>query len=484
MANLVKLEEIRIVSLNVNGLGNPVKRSMAMNKLRKEKNEICLLQETHMSKIEHEKLKKFGFKKTYYNSYSNSRQRGLAILISNSTPFEPIREIKDKEGTYIMVIGKIEQTTVTLVNVYAPPNADKSCFKTLFNTIALEMEGICICGGDFNTILNYGMETTSTKRSRPHISNFVNDSLEEMGLIDVWIDVHPLDKDYSHFSATHSIYSRIDYLFMRQEDRGRIKTCSIGVADISDHSALYLIINIKGRRRNTMWRLNVGLLNNEAVTNQIQSEIVQYLQDNDNDETKPTMVWDALKAVIRGKLIAISSTMKKGKTAYYQLLTDKLKTLETAHKLKPTNENLMKLKETRSEIITHLQKEVEIKARYLKQTYYVSGPKATKLLARRLRKQQAERVIYKIRDPLSNKLEYDPKAIETIFKNYYMDLYSQKSNMDGGETKAFLEKLDLPSIGTNQNAEITSPITPEELKEAIGKLKTTKSPGSVEVSTC
>lgn len=478
MANLAKLEEIRIVSLNVNGLGNPVKRSMAMNKLKKEKHQICFLQETHMSKIEHEKLKKFGFRKTYYNSYSNSRQRGLAILISNSTPFELIREIKDKEGTYIMVIGKIEQTTVTLVNVYAPPTADKSCFKALFNNMALEMEGICICGGDFNTILNYGMDTTSTKRSRSHISNFVNDSLEEMGLIDVWRDVHPLDKDYTHYSAIYSVYSRIDYFFMRQEDRVRIKTCSIGTADISDHSALYLTINIKGRKRNTIWRLNVGLLNNEAVNNQIQTEIIQYLQDNDNDETKPTMIWDALKAVVRGKLIAISSTIKKGKTAHYQLLIDKLKTLESAHKLNPTNENLLKLKETRSEIITHLQKEVEIKARYLKQTYYESGPKATKLLARRLRKQQAERTIYKIKDPITNKLEYDPKGIENIFKKYYMDLYSQKSNMDGGETKAFLGKLNLPSIGKNQNTEITSPITPEELKEAIGKLKTSKSPGS------
>ena len=53
--------EIKLMSLNVNGLGNPVKRARVITKLRKEKTQINFLQETHLSRSEHEKLKKFGY---------------------------------------------------------------------------------------------------------------------------------------------------------------------------------------------------------------------------------------------------------------------------------------------------------------------------------------------------------------------------------------------------------------------------------------
>lgn len=46
-----------------------------------------------------------------------------------------------------------------------------------------------------------------------------------------------------------------------------------------------------------------------------------------------------------------------------------------------------------------------------------SGPKAMKLLARRLRKQQAETAVNKIHDPKTNQSKYEPKEIENIFSN-------------------------------------------------------------------
>ena len=110
---------MKVMSLNVNGLGNPVKRAKVMSKVKKHKAQICLLQETHLSQTEHEKLKRFGFRKSFYSSHTNTRQRGVAILISNSTNFECLNEIKDKEGLYIIIKGTIDQNMVTLVNVYA-----------------------------------------------------------------------------------------------------------------------------------------------------------------------------------------------------------------------------------------------------------------------------------------------------------------------------------------------------------------------------
>lgn len=66
----------------------------------------------------------------------------------------------------------------------------------------------------------------------------MNHICTEMGLIDVWRELHPLEKDYSHYSATHSVYSRIDYFLLQEENRHRIQNCRIGVADVSDHNAI------------------------------------------------------------------------------------------------------------------------------------------------------------------------------------------------------------------------------------------------------
>lgn len=35
-----------------------------------------------------------------------------------------------------------------------------------------------------------------------------------------------------------------------------------------------------------------------------------YMEDNDNEEVSPSVLWDACKAVIRGKLIAKSANLK------------------------------------------------------------------------------------------------------------------------------------------------------------------------------
>ena len=51
---------VKIISLNVNGLGNPMKCSKVFAKLRRAKASVVFLQETHLSKKEDEKFKKLG----------------------------------------------------------------------------------------------------------------------------------------------------------------------------------------------------------------------------------------------------------------------------------------------------------------------------------------------------------------------------------------------------------------------------------------
>ena len=64
------------------------------------------------------------------------------------------------------------------------------------------------------------------------------------------------------------------------------------------------------------------------MVEQIQAEIQKYLEENDNDETDPAILRDALKAVIRGQLFAITIKLKKEKETQYKSLLADLKQLE------------------------------------------------------------------------------------------------------------------------------------------------------------
>ena len=82
--------------------------------------------------------------------------------------------------------GKLENKMVTLVNVYAPYNSGKQFFKTLFDTMILEMEGILICGGDFNIALNSNLDTTNKNKKAPHVTKMIKTTFKEFGIVDTW----------------------------------------------------------------------------------------------------------------------------------------------------------------------------------------------------------------------------------------------------------------------------------------------------------
>ena len=98
----------------------------------------------------------------------------------------------------------------------------------------------------------------------------------------------------------------------------------------SYHNSMRLDINYKEKKtvRNTnTWRLNNTFLNNQQVTEKIRREITKFLETNGNENTTQNL-WDAAKAVLRGKFIAIQSYPKKQEKHQIDNLTLHLKQLE------------------------------------------------------------------------------------------------------------------------------------------------------------
>ena len=84
----------------------------------------------------------------------------------------------------------------------------------------------------------------------------------------------------------------------------------------------------KSKRNTNIWRLNNTFLNNQQVTEEIKRELKKFLETNDNENMTTQNLWDAAKAVLRGKFIAIRSYLKKQEKHQIDNLTLHLKQLE------------------------------------------------------------------------------------------------------------------------------------------------------------
>ena len=76
------------------------------------------------------------------------------------------------------------------------------------------------------------------------------------------------------------------------------------------------------------WKLKNGLLNDNLVKEEIKKEIKGLLGFNENEDTAYPNLWDTMKVVVIGKLIALRASRKKLERAYTNSLTAPLKALE------------------------------------------------------------------------------------------------------------------------------------------------------------
>ena len=91
----------------------------------------------------------------------------------------------------------------------------------------------------------------------------------------------------------------------------------------------------KAVKNTNTWRLNDTVLNNQEITEEIKQEVKKYIETNDNENVTTQNLWDAAKAVLRGKHIAIQSYLKKQEKSQINKLTLHLKQLEKEEQKNP-----------------------------------------------------------------------------------------------------------------------------------------------------
>ena len=177
--------------------------------IQKQDPYICCLQETHLKTGDTYRLKVKGWKKIFHAN-RDQKKAGIAILISDKIGFK-IKGVKtDKEGHYIMIKGLIQEEDITIKNIYAPNIGALQYVRKMLTRMKGEINSNTIIVGDFNTPLTPMDRSTKQKISKE--TQTLNDSTEQLDLIDIYRTFHPKTKNFTFFSSTHGTFSRLDHI--------------------------------------------------------------------------------------------------------------------------------------------------------------------------------------------------------------------------------------------------------------------------------
>ena len=139
----------------------------------------------------------------------------------------------------------------------------------------------------------------SSKQKINKETQVLNDTLDEVDLIDIFSTFHPNAEEYTFFSSAHGTFSRIDHIFSHKSSLSKFKKIEIVSSIFANYNTVRLDIDYKKKivRNTNTWRLNNTFLNNQQVTEEIKRKIKKFLETNDNENLTTQNLWDAAKAV-------------------------------------------------------------------------------------------------------------------------------------------------------------------------------------------
>ena len=203
----------------------------------------------------------------------------------------------------------------------------------------------------------------------------------------------------------------------------------------------------------------------EWITEEIKEEIKKYLETNENESTTIQNLWDTAKAVLRGKLIAIQSYLRKQEKSQINKLTLQLKQLEKEEQTKPQVSRKKEIIKIRAEINEIETRKIFSKINETKSWFFEKINKIDNPLARLIKDKREGTQINKIRNE-KGEVTTDTTEIQRITRDYYMQLYANKmDNLE--EMEKFLERYSCPRLNQEELENMNRQITNTEIETII-----------------
>ena len=125
--------------------------------------------------------------------------------MSDKVDFKAKSLTKDKERHYIMMNGSIEDD-ITFINIYSANKGAPKHIKQILTDIKGETDSNKMIVVDFNIPL------TSMDRAFKEKTVTLNDTLDQLDLVDIYRTLDLKTAEYTFFSTVYGTFSRIDHM--------------------------------------------------------------------------------------------------------------------------------------------------------------------------------------------------------------------------------------------------------------------------------
>ena len=119
--------------------------------------------------------------------------------------------------------------------------------KQLVTAIKEEFDSNTIIVGDFNTTLTPMDRSSKMKINKE--TQALNDTIDQIDLIDMYRTFHPKTADYTFFSSEHGTFSRIDHILGHKSSLSKLKKIEIISSIFSNHNTMRREINYREKHK-------------------------------------------------------------------------------------------------------------------------------------------------------------------------------------------------------------------------------------------
>ena len=473
----------KLLSLNINGLNDRLKRTALVDWLKCMKVDVACLQETHAPS--HESIRKWfansGFR-VVSSSVSNKRC-GTAILIKDSLNVKQV--IRDDAGRFVQALVDFGEAQLSFISLYAPnKNPDRNAFFSSLTGLIDLTRPTFVCG-DFNSVLDNDRDRlrrasyTGAAASRAQESGpALHTLMSYTETYPLWRTLHPTQTAYSWTHASGAFASRIDMVWAPSCLEQSIRECEYHPSFFSDHQYLLVKFVLDDRISNGpgVWKFNTSLLDDEKYCSLVTS-FWSFWQSHYSAETFSSILdwWDQGKFYLREVTRSYSRSVAMDRRHHKSFLSRQMHQLQRLFEAgdKSAFLKLCEVQEELRGIALHEAKGAQVRARC---QWAEEGETSSSFFLNLATKRHAKQVMHSIRDPDTSSVHHDPFEILGVWQRYYTGLFTA-APCDPSAQDDMLSKLSR-RLCKDERASCEGLLTLEECFAALSGMARGKTPGS------